>query len=40
MKKEDQRIVLTKRLLADALTELLKHKDLDKINVTELCRKA
>lgn len=38
MVKENQRVVLTKRLLEQGLLELLKEKNLDKINVSELCR--
>lgn len=38
--KEDRRIVLTKRLLSDALLKLLKNKDIDKIGVSELCQAA
>ena len=38
--REDQRIKLTKRLLAESLVELLKEKPLEKVTVTELCRKA
>jgi len=39
-KKENQRIVLTKRLLQEGLLRLLEKKDLDKISVTELCRES
>lgn len=35
--KDDQRVVLTKRLLQEGLLRLLKTKDISKINVTELC---
>lgn len=38
MVKENQRVALTKRLLEQGLLELLKEKNLDKINVSELCR--
>lgn len=40
VKKENQRIALTKRLLQDGLLKLLESKSLDKISVTELCREA
>jgi AcrR family transcriptional regulator len=39
-KKENQRIILTKRLLQEGLLRLLEAKDLDKISVTELCRES
>lgn len=39
-KQENQRILLTKRLLQEGLLRLLETKDLDKISVTELCREA
>lgn len=40
MKKENQRIMITRRLLKENLIELLKEKPIDKISVTELCRRA
>jgi len=40
MNQDNQRIQLTKRLLKEALLELIKQKELDKISVTELCRHA
>lgn len=40
VKKENQRIALTKRLLQDGLVRLLEQKNLDRISVTELCREA
>ena len=40
MKQENQRIRLTKRLLQEALLELLENKDLNAIEVSELCRTA
>lgn len=40
MKKENQRIMITKRLLREGLFRLLETKDIDRINVTELCREA
>ena len=39
-KKENQRIILTKRLLQEGLLRLLEVKNLDQISVTELCREA
>ena len=39
-KKENQRIILTKRLLQEGLLRLLETKELDKISVTELCRES
>ena len=39
-KKENQRIVLTKRLLQEGLLRLLETKELEKISVTELCRES
>lgn len=38
--KENQRIVVTKRMLKDALFQLLKKKDIDHISVKELCETA
>lgn len=35
--KEDQRILLTKRLLREGLLRLLKTKDISAIRITELC---
>lgn len=40
MKKENQRIALTKRLLKDALLRLLHKKNLDQITITELCQES
>ena len=37
MEKENQRVVVTKRLLKEGLLRLLENKNIDKINVTELC---
>ena len=39
-KKEDRRIQYTKRMLQDAVFELLKEKSVNEISVTELCAKA
>ena len=39
-KKENQRIILTKRLLQEGLLRLLEIKELDKISVTELCKES
>lgn len=38
--KEDQRIILTKRLLKEGLLKLLEKKDISKITVTELCEES
>lgn len=38
--KENQRITITKRLLKEALLDILKKKEIDKISVSELCTKA
>lgn len=38
--KENQRVMLTKRLLKDALIRLLNGKSIDEISVTELCRES
>ncbi len=40
MNKENQRIALSKRMLKEALLELMKSKDIRKISITELCQKA
>ena len=40
MGKENQRVVVTKRMLKEALLSLLENKNIEKVNVTELCRKA
>ena len=37
-RKENQRVKLTKRLLKEALLQLLEQKRLDQISVSELCR--
>ena len=40
MKKENQRVALTKRLLKESLLRLLETESLDSINVSLLCREA
>lgn len=40
MDRENQRIAITKRLLKESLMRLLYEKDLEKINITELCKDA
>lgn len=40
MDHENQRIMLTKRLLKEGLLRLLERKELEAITVTELCREA
>lgn len=39
-RRENQRVLLTKRLLKEALLQLLEHKRLEEINISELCRAA
>lgn len=39
-KKENQRIVLTKRLLKESLLQLMETKSIQKISVSELCQTA
>lgn len=39
-RRENQRVLLTKRLLKEALLKLLETKNLGQINVSELCRVA
>lgn len=39
-RRENQRVLLTKRLLKEALLDLLEEKSLGQINVSELCRVA
>ena len=38
--KENQRIVISKRMLRESLLRLLRTKELSEINITELCREA
>ena len=40
VKKENQRIMLTKRLIQEALLVLLRSSDISKISIRELCEKA
>ena len=40
MAQENQRVVITKRMLREGLLRLLETKELDKINITELCKEA
>lgn len=40
MKKENQRIMLTKQLLRNGLLRLLENKSIEKVTVTELCKEA
>ena len=40
MERENQRIVITKRMLKESMLKILQEKELDAINVTELCREA
>ncbi len=39
-KKEDRRTAMSKRMLKDSLTEMLKKKDIYHISIRELCEKA
>ena len=39
-KREDRRISMTKRMLKDTLTEMLKEKDIYHISIRELCERA
>jgi len=39
-KKTDRRIVMTKRMLKEALIEMLKEKDIYHVSIRELCEKA
>lgn len=39
-KKEDRRVAMTRRMLKDALIELLKEKDVYHISIRELCERA
>lgn len=40
MEQENQRIMLTKRLLKESMLRLLQERPLEKISITELCRNA
>lgn len=40
MGKENQRVMITKRLLKEGLLRLLAQKPIEKVSVTELCREA
>jgi len=40
MEKANQRVMLTKRLLKEGLLRLLMQEDLEKINISELCRES
>lgn len=39
-KREDRRILMTKRMLKDSLIEMLKEKDIYHISIRELCERA
>lgn len=39
-KKEDRRVVMTKRMLKDALTEMMREMDIYHISIRELCQRA
>lgn len=38
--KEEQRVALTKRLLREGLLRILQNKDIDKVNIKELCEES
>lgn len=40
MEKNNQRVVLTKRLFKEGLLRLLENKGMDEISVAELCRES
>lgn len=40
MEKINQRVMITKKLLKDALLRILENKNIDKVNITELCKEA
>ena len=40
MERENQRVVITKRMLKESMLKILKEKELDCISVAELCREA
>jgi AcrR family transcriptional regulator len=40
MERENQRVVITRRMLKESMLKILKEKDLDSISVAELCREA
>ncbi len=39
-KKEDRRVTMTKRMLKDALTEMLRSEDIYHVSIRELCQRA
>ena len=39
-KKEDRRVAMTKRMLKDTLTEMLRDRDIYHVSVRELCQRA
>lgn len=40
MKKESQRVAISKRLLKETLLQVLENKDISKVSITELCQKS
>lgn len=38
--KDEQRVALTKRLLREGLLRILQNKDIDKVNIKELCEES
>ena len=39
-KREDRRVTMTKRMLKDALIEMLREKDIYQVSIRELCQRA
>ena len=39
-KKEDRRVTMTRRMLKEALTELLRETDIYHVSIRELCQRA
>ncbi len=39
-KKEDRRVIITKRILKEALTEMLRETDIYHVSIRELCQRA
>ena len=40
MERENQRVVISKRMMKAGLLQLLQEKPLEQVNVSELCRQA
>ena len=39
-KKEDRRVTMTRRMLKEALTEMLRETDIYHVSIRELCQRA